>query len=59
MAPGFFQEFEIDYHENVSLVVKLIFLILFLFVATLGFEIHQMDVCITILNDILHEKIFM
>jgi hypothetical protein len=57
---GFFQEFGIDYHEMFNLVVKLTsFLILFLFVATLDFEIHQMDVCITILNGTLHEEIFM
>ncbi len=60
VAQGFFEEFGIDYHETFSLVVKLTFLwILFLFVATLDFEIHQIDVVTTIENGTLHEEIFM
>ncbi len=60
VAKGYSQIHELDYHEKISLVIKIASIRVLLTLATnKNYEVHQMDVKTTFLNKFLQEKIYM
>ncbi len=60
VAKGYSQIHGLDYHEKISLVMKIASIRVLLALATnKNYEVHQMDVKTTFLNKFLQEEIYM